>query len=155
MRKNGLVLVAVAFVALLGGCKTVSIDGQYEGTLTLAEDTCNPWETAPVWTVLDVRVRNDDETLVNLVLTDYDNYSLLDVGVESDGSYTAHQEEDTWFTHNVTDAFGMLDGEVASLDLTIAVFFWDENGLPQEDEFCHLSYTFVGDKRYLSRPPAD
>lgn len=157
MRKNGLALVAVAFVALLGGCKTVydvddapSIDGEYEGAFTLAEDTCSPWETDPAWTVLDVRVRNDDETLVNLVLVDYDNYSLLDVGVESDGSYVYYEESESLFYHAETDAVGVLDGETASLDLTLTLFLYDKNSEPQKEERCHTRYTFSGERRYPS-----
>lgn len=144
--KKALALVAVVVLALLGGCKTAdSMDGEYEGTLTVTEDVCTG-DLFDVWTVLDVRVQNEGETLADLVLVDYD-YFLRDVTLDEDGSFAYHLEENSWFTVNVTDASGVLDGATASVDITIAVFVLDENGLPQEDELCHLSYTFVGDKR--------
>ena len=131
----------------------LSFDGEYAGTIVLAEDTCNGLSQMQ-WTVLDVRVRNEDETLVDLVLPDYD-YFARDVEVLADGSYVHHEEEDVWLYQMVTDASGMLDGETASLDLTRTFFPYDKFHMPRPDEHCHVSYIFSGERRYPPYTPTD
>ena len=73
----------------------------------------------------------------------------------SSGALSLHSEEDVWTTRVVTNASGMLDGDVASLDFTVTLFPIGADGIPSDTEDCHASYTYIGRKRYVSRPPAD
>lgn len=130
-----------------------SLDGEYAGMIVLTEDTCNELSEMQ-WTVLDVRVRNEDETLADLVLPDYDFFAR-DVEVLPGGSYVYHAEEDVWLYLMVTDASGELDGETASLDLTRTFLRYDKYHMPQKDEYCHVRYAFFGERRYPSYTPAD
>lgn len=164
MMKRGrwFLFVLTAVLVTLVGCKKIydvddypSVDGMYLGSFTVIEDTCSN-ASFNDWTVLDVRVRNDDETSADLLLTDY-AYFLREVEVASmsSGALHLHFEEDVWTTRVVTNASGMLDGAVVSLDFTVTLFPIGGDGIPADMEKCHASYNYVGRKRYLSRPPAD